>query len=188
MKTIVLGMGNTLLSDDGIGIIVNRYLEKKLTGITDLDFCETSWGGFRIIDLFKGYDYAIVVDSIKTGTEPEGHIHHLKPVDLLPTLRLTSFHDINFITALKLADSMSIKMPNDIDILAVEIENNYTIAETLSPKIVQSFSKCSLEIIKLLTSKNIITNNLNLDIANEINSYEDLKEFYKEESFEKDLY
>jgi GTP1/Obg family GTP-binding protein len=83
---------------------------------------------------------------------------------------------------------MSIKMPNDIDILAVEIENNYTIAETLSPKIVQSFSKCSLEIIKLLTSKNIITNNLNLDIANEINSYEDLKEFYKEESFEKDLY
>ena len=184
MKTLILGMGNTLLSDDGVGIIIKRYLEQMLVDVKDVDFCETSWGGFRIIDLLKDYDYAIVIDSIKTETKPEGFIHHLKPVDLLPTLRLTSYHDINFITALKLAESMSIKIPSDIDILAIEIEDNYTISEKLNPNIIQSIGKCSKEILRLLESKKIVVDEINVKDFDEINSMEDIKELYTEEHLE----
>lgn len=184
MKTLILGMGNTLLSDDGVGIIITRFLERVLEDAKDVDFCETSWGGFRIIDLLKDYDYAIVIDSIKTETKPEGFIHHLKTVDLLPTLRLTSYHDINFITALKLAESMSIKIPNDIDILAIEIEDNYTISEKLNNKIIQSISNCSEEVLKLLAAKKIIRDEIDIREFDEMNSMEDIKELYIEEHLE----
>ncbi len=188
MKILILGLGNTLISDDGVGIILKRFLERKLRDVTNIDFCESSWGGFRIIDLFKGYDYAIVIDSIKTETKPEGYIRHLKPADLLHTLRLTSYHDINFITALKLGESMSFKMPKDIDIFAIEIENNYTIAETLSTKIIQAIGKCSTVIYKLLISKGLIEDNQNIESFNDINSEADLKELYKEEFSEIEQY
>ncbi len=181
MKTLVLGMGNTLLSDDGIGIIIKRYLEKRLNGAKEIDFVETTWGGFRIIDILSGYDYAVIVDSIKTTSKPQGYIHHLKADDLLPTLRLTSYHDINFATAIKLAESMDSKVPDDIDIFAVEIENNYTISEHLSPVLWKSIKKCSEQIIRLLAAKRMLGGAKIHTSLPDITSADELDKYYEED-------
>lgn len=177
-------MGNTLLCDDGIGIIVKRYLEHKLHDVKDIDFVETSWGGFKIVDLLRGYDYAIIVDSIKTGNKPQGHIHYFKPSALLPTLRLTSYHDINFITALKLAETIHAKVPDDIDIFAVEVENNYTISEQLSPALWKTITKCSYEIVARLAAKGLIPDVLNKYIFDENMSLNEIKSLYDEQYFD----
>lgn len=184
MKTLILGMGNTLLCDDGIGIIVKRYLENKLQGVRDIDFVETSWGGFKIVDLLRGYDYTIIVDSIKTGNKPQGYIHYLKPSDLLPTLRLTSYHDINFITALKLAETLHAKVPDDIDIFAVEVENNYTISEQLSPALWKAVTKCSYQIAARLASKGLIPDVVNKYKFSEAISLNEIKALYDEQYFD----
>lgn len=186
MKTLVLGMGNTLLSDDGIGIIIKRYLEQELKalsfkGVREIDFVETSWGGFRIIDILSGYDYAIIVDSIKTTSKPQGYIHHLKANDFLPTLRLTSYHDINFATALKLAEILNAKIPVDIDIFAVEVENNYTISEHINPDLWKSIKKCSQRVIKLLAKHHAVPRDDRYTELPEIKNADDLHKFYKEE-------
>jgi hydrogenase maturation protease len=187
MKTLILGMGNTLLSDDGIGILIKRFLERKLSNTENVDFVETSWGGFRIIDLLRGYDYAIIVDSIKTAYKPQGYIYHLKPSDLLPTLRLTSYHDINFATALKLAQTFNEKIPAEIDIFAVEVENNLTISEHLSPLLWKSINECSELVAELLISKKIIHSNkavkeirkaINAELMNELYSLDKHEEKY----------
>ena len=175
-------MGNTLLSDDGIGIITKRYLQQRLGEVNNIDCCETSWGGFKIIDLLKGYDYAIIIDSIKTGLKPMGFIHFLEPSDLLPTLRLTSYHDINFITAIKLANQLQEKIPANINILAIEIGNNNTISENIDPALWDSIYKCSEKIIHLLKSHKIIRNEL-YNIK-PINSIYEINELYKEDSLE----
>jgi hydrogenase maturation protease len=181
MKTLVLGMGNTLLSDDGIGIIIKRYLEKRLDDARDIDFVETSWGGFRIIDIISGYDYAVIVDSIKTTNKPQGYIHHLKANDFLPTLRLTSYHDINFATALKLAEALDAKVPQDIDIFAVEVENNYTISEQIDPVLWKSIKKCSERVIKLLAKHHLIAKERQPSDLPGINNIDDLHKLYTEE-------
>jgi hydrogenase maturation protease len=183
VKTLVLGMGNTILSDDAIGIVIKRYLEKYLEHSPGIDFEETSWGGFRIIDLFRGYDYVIVIDSIKTGRKDPGYIHNLKTTDLLSTLRLNSYHDINFITAIKLAEALDEKMPSDIDIFAVEVENNYTIKENLTSEIKDSIYKCSIQIVNSLKDKNIINNNFDINMLREIETDEDLISLYKEPDY-----
>ncbi|MBN1633801.1 MAG: hydrogenase maturation protease [Ignavibacteria bacterium] len=181
MNALIMGMGNTLLSDDGIGIIIKRYLEQKMNSFNKIKFEETHWGGFRVIDLLRGFDYAIVIDSIKTGRVPEGEIHHLKTDDLLPTLRLNSYHDINFITALHLAKKMDYKIPSDIDILAIEIENNYTITENLNSVIRNSVITVSKKVIELLKSKGFITDE-RINFENEFISEEELKDYYLPEA------
>jgi hydrogenase maturation protease len=177
-------MGNTILNDDAIGIIIVRYLSIHLKNIPDIDFKETSWGGFRIIDLMRGYDYVIIVDSIKTGKSHQGYIHHLKTSDLIHTLRLNSYHDINFMTAIKLAESLNEKMPADTDILAVEIQNNFTITEKLSGEIKNSVVTCSRRILDLLISKEKIDYKNSEIVFNELESEEDLKILYDERKFE----
>jgi hydrogenase maturation protease len=181
MKTIILGMGNTLLYDDGIGIIIKRYLEKHFEDYyQDIDFVETSWGGFRIIDLLRDYDSAVIIDSIVTKKKPVGYIHHLTPKDLLPSLRLNSYHDINFITALDLAKSLKVKMPDIIDIFAVEIENNYTISEQIDPVLWRTITECSLDIIAVLMAKELIHTKLDKVNLVEIDDVSKLNELYYE--------
>jgi len=180
MKTLILGMGNTILCDDAVGIIIKRYLEEKLINITDLDFYETSWGGFRIIDLLEGYDYAIVIDAIKTGQKSEGEIHHLTSLDLLPTLRLNSYHDINFITAIKLAEKLRIKVPSNIEIFAVEVEDNYTIVENLNTVIRKSIPVCSQRIVEYMVLKGLINIGIEDIVFNEILTNDELQKYYFE--------
>lgn len=173
-------MGNTLLSDDGIGIITKRFLERQLAYSYNIDFCETSWGGFRIIDLLKGYDYAIIIDSIKTNSKQPGYIHHLQPTDLLPSLRLTSYHDINFITALKLAEELNVKIPSSIDIYAIEIDDNITISENISSSLWDSIINCSNNVIGSLIKNKIVPSDKKLTVSS-INSPGLLNELYAEE-------
>jgi len=180
-------MGNTILNDDAIGIIIVRYLSTHLKNISGIDFKETSWGGFRIIDLMRGYDYVIIMDSIKTEKSFPGHIHHLKTSDLLHTLRLNSYHDINFITAIKLAEALNEKMPPAIDILAIEVENNFTIVEKLSNEIKESIFECSKGVLNLLKDKKLIDINFNDNLLNKIETVEELNIYYNEEILDENI-
>ncbi len=183
-KTLILGMGNTILSDDAIGILVKRLLEICLKNVKHLNFEETSWGGFRIIDLIKGFDYVIVVDAMKTGNCKPGTIKHLKVNDFLPTLRFNSYHDINFITALKLAEAMEEKVPNDIDIFTVEIIDNRTISFKLSEEVEQSLCNCTMEILNKLFEKNIISESEKNSCVSNLSDFMNNKEnFIKEKLY-----
>jgi len=173
-------MGNTILNDDAIGIIIVRYLSQYIGNLPGIDIKETSWGGFRVIDLMHEYDYVIIVDSIMTGESCPGYIRHLKTSDLLHTLRLNSYHDINFITAIKLAETLNVKMPSDIDILAVEVKNNFTITENLSDEIKKCIIKCSYRILELLQSNNIIVNECDYSFLKEIETDSEMKFLYDE--------
>jgi hydrogenase maturation protease len=174
-------MGNTLLNDDAVGIITVRHLRTFFKNTTEIEFGETSWGGFRIIDLIRGYDYLIIIDSIKTGKYSPGYIHHLKTSDLLHTLRLNSYHDINFITALKLAEVLSEKIPKCIDIIAVEIENNLTITEKLSEDIRKSIFICSERVLDLLSKMNLINTDIDRGKITDALTEEKLQQYYSEE-------
>ncbi len=66
MKTIILGMGNTIMSDDGVGIRVSRILKDMFSEYPDIEVRETPLAGLNIILLLEGYDRAYIIDAIKT--------------------------------------------------------------------------------------------------------------------------
>jgi hydrogenase maturation protease len=120
MKTLVLGLGNPLVSDDGVGLRVAAQLKHLLAGRTDVDVDEDYWGGLRLMERMVGYDRAIVIDAICTGAEP-GTVHRLTPEDIA-TQRSTSAHDVDLRTALELGRRAEMHLPADEHVLLVAIE------------------------------------------------------------------
>jgi hydrogenase maturation protease len=120
MKTLVLGLGNPLVSDDSVGLRVAAELKPLLAGRPEVDVVEDYWGGLRLMERMVGYDRAIIIDAMCTGAEP-GTVRLLTP-DALPTQRSASAHDVDLPTALELGRRAEMHLPPNENILLVGIE------------------------------------------------------------------
>ncbi len=146
MKTLLLGLGNPILSDDGIGIRIAKEIRKKCK---DIDIVEASAAGFRIIDEIIGYDKLIIVDSIKTGRAKPGTFYRLTPDDFeQKTLHLSSPHDISFFDALKMMKRYNEKLPSQIVIYAIEVEDTSTFSEKCTNDVEMAIPQIVENIIK----------------------------------------
>ena len=130
MKTLVLGMGNTILRDDGIGIYVARAVAERFQR-DDVTFTEASVGGMRLLDVLRGYERVIMVDAIKTRDGKPGDLYRLSPNDLQVSLHAGSTHDLSLPGALALGRGMGMALPDDeaIAIVAIEVEDVLTFGE-----------------------------------------------------------
>ena len=144
MKTVVLGMGNTILADDGVGIYIVREFE-RLYSYANVEVKETSLAGISVVELLSGYDKAIVVDAIRTGTAPPGEVYSLTPENFEVSKHYASAHHINFTSALELGKRFGEELPKEIIIFAVEVKDTETFSEECTtmevrkaiPKVVQ---------------------------------------------------
>ncbi|MFH1737802.1 MAG: hydrogenase maturation protease [bacterium] len=129
MKILVLGLGNPLLSDDGIGFLAAKILREKL--LNEADVAESSLSGVALLDLFIGYDRAVIIDAIQTNRNSPGTILELIPSDFDAVVS-PSPHYAGLPEILALADRLGLHFPTEIRILAVEVEDPYTIGGDLS--------------------------------------------------------
>jgi hydrogenase maturation protease len=150
MKTLILGLGNPILSDDGVGNRVAQVLEDKLARQPDVTVTETSLSGLSLIDLLAGYDKAIIVDAIQTAAGKTGQLYRLSPDAFNNTRHVSSPHDVNFATALELGNKLGIAMPKQIVIYAIEVDDVSTFGEEFTPGVKQAIPKCVERIIKEL--------------------------------------
>ena len=135
MKTLVLGLGNPILTDDGVGIYVVRALAGRLDR-PDVEVAEASLGGLRLLDTVVGYNRLILVDAIQAGGQA-GQVYRLGPNDLRSSLHSASSHDLGLPAAMELGRRLGMVLPEDeaITILAVEVEDVITFGETCTPHV-----------------------------------------------------
>lgn len=133
MNTLILGLGNPLVTDDAVGIRVARIVAEHLSGHAEVEVGEDYWGGLRLMERMVGFDRAIVIDAIQTGATP-GTILRLAPGDL-PTQKSASVHDVTLPVALDLGRQTGAHLPADDCILLVGIEaaDILTFGERLTP-------------------------------------------------------
>jgi hydrogenase maturation protease len=134
MKTLVLGMGNTILTDDGVGCRVAQQLEQKLKGRPDITVKETSLSGLSLLDELAGYERLIIIDAIQTQDGNPGHIYRLSPDDF-KTGRMAVIHDLGLISTLELGHKLGMQMPGEVVIFAIEAKDMVTFSEKLSPEV-----------------------------------------------------
>jgi len=134
-KTLVLGLGNPILADDGVGIEVAHRIRDRLNGCHDIDVTEASVGGLGLLDSIVGYDKLIVIDSIKTENGIPGTLYRLRLDDLRNTIHISSPHDTNFATAIEFGKRCGLAVPEQVDIYAIEVEDNATFSEQLTPPV-----------------------------------------------------
>jgi len=141
VKTLILGLGNPILSDDGVGIRVARALEGRLSQ-PNVTVMETSVAGLDFLELMVGYDRAIIIDSIQTKEGKVGQIYQFEPDAFDATRHASTPHDVNFATALELGNRLDLALPQQIVIFAIEVENVTTYSEECTPKVRDAISVC----------------------------------------------
>jgi hydrogenase maturation protease len=142
MKIRILGIGNPILTDDAVGILVARQLK----GI-DADVEELAVGGLLLLDYMVGYDKVIVIDAMKqtnspkeltekkgspsTDVVPPGTVSILKSGDIEGTLHASCIHDVSFSEAVKMGHLLfPNEMPSEILCVGIEVEDTETFSET----------------------------------------------------------
>jgi hydrogenase maturation protease len=148
MKTLVLGLGNPILTDDGVGIHVVRAVASRCSPFNGVVFAEASVGGLRLLDLLAGYERAIMVDAIQTRGGQPGKIYRLGPGDVQASLHSASTHDVSLPGALALGRRLDMVLPDDKDliILAVEVEDVLTFGEACTPAVTRAIPR-AVEIV-----------------------------------------
>ena len=145
MKTLILGFGNPILTDDAVGIRVAEELAREFPDIT---VEATSEAGLSILDNVTGYDKLVIIDSIKTGKGKPGELYKLTLEDLQPKSDFSSSHGLDIATALKLGEMMGYPMPTEVSIYAVEVKDNTSFGEKCTPELERSISLIVGQIVK----------------------------------------
>jgi hydrogenase maturation protease len=150
MRTLILGLGNPLITDDRVGLRVVADLRGRLAGRPDVEIEEDYWGGLRLMERMVGYDRAIIVDAIQSGVAP-GTVHRLV-VGAIPTQRSSSSHDVNLPTALALGRQAGMPLPDDhrIVLVAVEAEDVLTFGDDCTAAVEAAIPRAVEEVLKAL--------------------------------------
>jgi hydrogenase maturation protease len=146
-KILVLGIGNILLGDEGVGVHVVKDLERfeMPSHVTLLD---GGTGGFHLLNWLQEYGRIIMIDATLDG-KPPGSISIVQPRFSNEFPRTLSSHDIGL---KDLIDSASLlgNLP-EITLFTVSVHPEQSLTMELSAVISESAAKISLEIRKLLS-------------------------------------
>jgi hydrogenase maturation protease len=145
MKTLVLGLGNPILSDDGVGIKVAHEVANQLNN-PQVTVAETSAAGLNLLDSIVGYDKVIIIDAIQTKEGNTGQIYRMGTEDFSLTKHFSSPHQINLVTALELGKMLNLAIPQKITIFAVEAKDITSFSEKCTPEVEQAIP----EVVKMV--------------------------------------
>ncbi len=144
-----MGLGNPILSDDGVGVRVAEALQSRFNQ-EDIMVMETSVAGLDLLELLAGYDRAVIIDAIKTVGGRVGQIYRLEPEDFTATQHAANPHDVNFATALELGNRLGLPLPQQITIFAIEVADTTTFSEECTPDVRQAIPVCVKMIVEEL--------------------------------------
>lgn len=156
-RTLIIGLGNPILGDDGVGWRVvqeveSRFAENKTHEFPPMEFKYLSLGGLSLMEHMVGYRDVMVIDSIVTGKKPMGTIYSL-PLSGLPNFssgHTTAAHDTSLQTALEVGRTIDLELPEDVWVVAVEAQNVYDFSEELSSPVKAAVNPVASLIVGML--------------------------------------
>lgn len=168
MKTIIIGLGNPILGDDGVGWKVAEEVQKQLDspsppailpagegcrrrgeGEVVIEFL--SLGGISLMEHLIGYECAILIDAIASYQETGSvTVSRLSEMPDYSAFHMTSAHDTSLQNALKLGKAMGANLPEQVTIVGIATNHVYDFGEELSLLVARAVSKATQIVIDLL--------------------------------------
>ncbi|MEW6364844.1 MAG: hydrogenase maturation protease [Acidobacteriota bacterium] len=138
MKTVVIGLGNPVRSDDAVGLRVACLVSEKMSSRPDVHVKEAYVGGLGLMEAMAGFERAIVVDAMVTGIVEPGTIQAV-PLSRRPATRnLASSHDTSLPVALELGRALGLPMPDVIEVWGIEAQDVDTFSGELTEAVARS--------------------------------------------------
>jgi hydrogenase maturation protease len=131
--TLLLGLGNDILTDDAIGLMIAGELREELGG-SGIEVIQTAEMGLSLLDLIAGYRNVVLVDAVLTNRAPPGHLHEFD-AEQLSVLPAISPHFLGVGEMLAVGRQLGMQMPDCVRILAVEVLDPFTVGASLTPEL-----------------------------------------------------
>lgn len=128
---LILGVGNLLMGDEGVGVHSIRALEGHRLP-SDITLLDGGTGGFHLLSLFQEYDPIIMIDATMDG-QPAGTVTILRPRFASDFPRTLSAHDIGLRDLLESAALLG-PLPT-IHLITVAIESMQSMSMDLTPPV-----------------------------------------------------
>jgi len=147
----VVGLGNPILGDDGIGWEAARLLAREVLP-PGVEVDSVALGGISLMERLVGFERVVIVDAMNTGQFEVGSVQ-VFPLDTLPgplTGHLASAHDATLSDALQMGRDLGAELPEEVLIVAVETPYVYDFSEELSPQARTAVTVAVAEVLKIL--------------------------------------
>ena len=146
-STLVVGLGNPILGDDGVGWRVAESMRARLND-PDVEVLCLSLGGLALMEHLAGYRRVIIVDAMTSGA-PTGTLHRMtaREMDELSVQHTASVHDLSLSAALALGRELGLELPEEIQMVGVEARPEFEFGETLSAAVAAAMpvAACAVE-------------------------------------------
>ena len=154
-KTLVIGLGNPILGDDGVGMVVAHEVEACLgTSERNVEVDNLALGGLSLMERMIGYQRVILIDSLNTGQYPQGSVVTFTLEDLVDLTHghSATAHDLTLKTALVMGRKLGASLPadKDVHVVAIEAQHVYDFKEELSPVIAAAKPAAVQQVLDLI--------------------------------------
>ena len=155
-KTLVVGLGNPILGDCGVGWRAGEPVRGvgwgDPAGTNHIEVDCFALGGLSLMEHLVGYEKAIIVDAIQTQDGEPGQIYRLSLADLpnFSTGHTTAAHDTSLQTAMVLGKTMGVDLPEEVAVVGIEAKHVYDFSEELSPTIAAAVPEAVCAVLELL--------------------------------------
>ena len=151
MKTLVVGLGNPILGDDGVGWKIAEEIEQHLPHDQSIAVDRLSLGGISLMEHLIGYDRTILIDAFASD-EGLGSIHVMN-LNVLPNysaFHISSAHDTTLQNAIEMGRSLGAYLPEDITVVGIATQRIYDFSEELSPPVAEAIPQTVKIVLDLL--------------------------------------
>ncbi|MEA3558187.1 MAG: hydrogenase maturation protease [Candidatus Thermoplasmatota archaeon] len=150
MSTIVVGVGNPVLGDDGVGIHVVNTLKDLPDGVV---LEEAPTGGMNLLDLIAGYDDAILVDAVIVNDMKIGEVCVLD-ARKMASVHSSNPHEMSFTEALDLSVKLgNDQIPENIFLVGINIEPVSEFSEELSDTVEKAVPSAREKVFEILKKR-----------------------------------
>lgn len=139
-RTLLIGLGNPSLTDDGVGVVVAQEVAARLAPDSPVEVRELSVGGLRLAEAMFGYDRVVVVDAFVRSDVPPGHVVRLRleDVEADATAHSHSPHDMTLSTGLDAGRLAQYPVPSQVVFIGIGVENVTDFGEGLTEHVAEA--------------------------------------------------
>jgi hydrogenase maturation protease len=147
-RTLVMGVGNPLMRDEGVGVRVAEVLMAHFDFPSEVEVIDAGTMGLGIINLFRDIDRLLVVDAVDGTGEPPGTVVRMTPEELAPNQVMHSLHDVRLADVLSSAELAGHRP--DAECVGVQIERIEQFVVGLTPDVEAALPAAVSAVLTLL--------------------------------------
>ncbi|MBI5474292.1 MAG: hydrogenase maturation protease [Ignavibacteriae bacterium] len=134
MNIVVIGVGNSIATDDGAGIRVAQRLRETISD-RRLTIVESERGGLELLNFLEGSSKAYIIDAAWTKSAPPGTITLIRTRSPYAVEPLPSIHTIGLRTVLSFGQSIGMSLPDEVIVFTIEAKEIERFSEECTPEI-----------------------------------------------------